>query len=233
MSCEIVPCVSSALAFTEFHSLSPPWVHSAETPGPLMPQPGALLAGRCIHDGFNCGSFCAVGVMPRMFSASYQRYSGRGESETGGEEEDAATRGRKEGDGETGGWGEADIRSPQHSRNANEATRNVRSKLTTLLAWLCSIDRAGLSFVPIDLRSRRSFYQSRQLLTLSNTRTSKQGQPTLSFLRLPPPNRSICFLSVRDTVVCAMPRRCLNKQSVMNAAFGRPSNIVLRSGTVW
>src|SRR5690348_16133826 len=75
MSCEIVPRVSSALALTEFHSLSPPWVHSAETPGPLMLHPGALLAGNCIQDGFNCGSFCGVAVMPRMFSASYQRYS--------------------------------------------------------------------------------------------------------------------------------------------------------------
>ena len=33
---------SSALAATEFHSLSPPWDHSADTPGPLIPHPGAL-----------------------------------------------------------------------------------------------------------------------------------------------------------------------------------------------
>src|ERR1043165_5270161 len=75
MSCEIVARVSSALALTEFHSLSPPCVPSAETPGPLMPHPGALLAGRCIHDGFESGSCVGVSLTPRMFSASYQRYS--------------------------------------------------------------------------------------------------------------------------------------------------------------
>src|SRR5438067_649258 len=75
MSCQIVARVSSELALTEFHSLSPPCDHSAETPGPLMPQPGALLAGSSIHDGFSTGSCRTSALMPRMFSASYQRYS--------------------------------------------------------------------------------------------------------------------------------------------------------------
>src|SRR5215468_6491252 len=78
MSCEIVPRVSSALAAAEFHSLSPPCVHSAETPGPLMPQPGALARGKFIHEGLRVGAPRTPVLKPRMFSASYQRYSGRG-----------------------------------------------------------------------------------------------------------------------------------------------------------
>src|SRR2546421_404129 len=76
MSCQIVPCVSSTLAATEFHSLSPPCDHSADTPGPLMHQPGVLLAGKSRYEGFSRGS-CRdeLAVSPRMFSASYQRYS--------------------------------------------------------------------------------------------------------------------------------------------------------------
>src|SRR5258706_5920866 len=46
MSCQMIPRVSSAAAPTEFHSLSPPCVHSADTPGPLIDQPGALAAGK-------------------------------------------------------------------------------------------------------------------------------------------------------------------------------------------
>src|SRR6266849_4270464 len=76
MSCQMRARVSSALAATEFHSLSPPCDHSAETPGPLMPQPGALLAGSSIQDGFSTGSCRASVLMPRMFSASYHKYSG-------------------------------------------------------------------------------------------------------------------------------------------------------------
>src|SRR6266699_5154985 len=75
MSCDIVPRVSSAAAATEFHSLSPPCDHSAETPGPLILQPGALIAGRSRYEGFKTGSCRGVCEMPRMFSASYQRYS--------------------------------------------------------------------------------------------------------------------------------------------------------------
>src|SRR4029450_7043940 len=75
MSCEIVARVSSALAVTEFHSLSPPCDHSAETPGPLIPHPGAVDAGRPSHEGFNTGSCRLSCVMPRIFSVSYQRYS--------------------------------------------------------------------------------------------------------------------------------------------------------------
>src|SRR6266480_1408024 len=78
MSCQMRARVSSALAATEFHSLSPPCDHSAETPGPLMPQPGALAAGSSRYEGFRRGSCRAVSVMPRMFSASYHRYSAGG-----------------------------------------------------------------------------------------------------------------------------------------------------------
>src|SRR5687767_1810961 len=92
MSCDIVPRVSSALALTEFHSLSPPCDHSAETPGPLIPHPGLLAAGSCIHEGFKTGSCRGLALMPRMFSASYQRYS-KPEGARGAEE-DAETRGR-------------------------------------------------------------------------------------------------------------------------------------------
>src|SRR5712671_7892006 len=75
MSCQMRARVSSALAATEFHSLSPPCDHSAETPGPLIPQPGALAAGNSRYEGFRRASCRGVSVMPRMFSASYQRYS--------------------------------------------------------------------------------------------------------------------------------------------------------------
>src|SRR6185436_147815 len=93
MSCEIVARVSSALAATEFHSLSPPCDHSAETPGPLMPQPGALAAGSSIQEGFWIGSPLGFVPKPRMFSASNQRYS-EGEGGTGrrGEAESVAGR---------------------------------------------------------------------------------------------------------------------------------------------
>src|SRR5437764_7132013 len=66
---------SSAPAAAEFHSLSPPCVHSAETPGPLMPQPGAFSRGRFNQEGLSCGSPRRPVEKPRMFSASYQRYS--------------------------------------------------------------------------------------------------------------------------------------------------------------
>src|SRR6185295_10357512 len=59
-----------------FHSLSPPCDHSADTPGPLMPQPGAFARGRFIQEGFCTGSPVGLVAKPRMFSASYQRYSG-------------------------------------------------------------------------------------------------------------------------------------------------------------
>src|SRR5207253_9681410 len=75
MSCQIVPSVSFALAATEFHSLSPPCDHSADTPGPLIHQPGAFADGKSRYEGFRSGSCCDVSEMPRMFSASYQRYS--------------------------------------------------------------------------------------------------------------------------------------------------------------
>src|SRR2546421_9382755 len=75
MSCQMVARVSSALELTEFHSLSPPCDHSAETPGPLMPQPGALLAGNSIQEGLSTGSCRASALIPCMFSVSYQRYS--------------------------------------------------------------------------------------------------------------------------------------------------------------
>src|SRR5207248_11207076 len=75
-SCPIVARVSSTLAATEFHSLSPPCDHSADTPGPLMHQPGVLLAGKSRYEGFSRGS-CKdeLAVRQRMFPASYQRYS--------------------------------------------------------------------------------------------------------------------------------------------------------------
>src|SRR2546423_11607975 len=82
MSCQMVARVSSALELTEFHSLSPPCDHSAETPGPLMPQPGALLAGNSIQEGLSTGSCRASALIPCMFSVSYQRHS----------EDDSATR---------------------------------------------------------------------------------------------------------------------------------------------
>src|ERR687884_912391 len=70
--------VSSALAAAEFHSLSPPCVHSAETPGPFMPQPGAFSRGKSCHEGLSRGSPRSLVANPRMFSASYQRYSWTG-----------------------------------------------------------------------------------------------------------------------------------------------------------
>src|SRR5207253_11407341 len=93
MSCQIVPSVSFALAATEFHSLSPPCDHSADTPGPLIHQPGAFADGKSRYEGFKSGSCCDVSEMPRMFSASYQRYSKSPEPETGGR-----------GDAERGTW---------------------------------------------------------------------------------------------------------------------------------
>src|SRR5947209_10469776 len=67
--------VSSAAAATEFHSLSPPCYHSAETPGPFIPQPGACARVNSIQEGFVRGSLRASKETPLMFSASYQRYS--------------------------------------------------------------------------------------------------------------------------------------------------------------
>src|ERR1700682_3933105 len=81
--------VSSAAAAAEFHSLSPPCDHSAATPGPLMPHPGAFAFGRFNHHGFSSGCCTASVENPRMFSVSYQRYSGRGDGETGGPLDDA------------------------------------------------------------------------------------------------------------------------------------------------
>src|SRR5882672_7329295 len=85
----MTPCASSAAAPTEFHSLSPPCVHSAETPGPLIDQPGALAAGNSRYEGLSSGSCREVSERPRMFSVSYHRYSaadggtrGRGDTET-------------------------------------------------------------------------------------------------------------------------------------------------------
>src|SRR6266576_7210581 len=75
MSCQMVARVSSALAAAEFHSLSPPCDHSAETPGPLIPHPGAFAFGRSSQEGFETGSPRAFVAKPRMFSASNQRYS--------------------------------------------------------------------------------------------------------------------------------------------------------------
>src|SRR6267142_2529685 len=79
----MVAFVSSALAAAEFHSLSPPCDHSADTPGPLIPQPGAFALGRFIQEGFWIGSPLGLAPKPRMFSASYQRYSESGDTETG------------------------------------------------------------------------------------------------------------------------------------------------------
>src|SRR4030095_4931870 len=79
--------VSSALAAAELHSLSPPCDHSADTPGPFMPQPGALSLDRFRCEGLSRGSPSLPVEKPRMFSASYQRYSE---------------------DGETGGWGDGE-----------------------------------------------------------------------------------------------------------------------------
>src|SRR5258706_8986187 len=84
MSCQMRACVSSALAATEFHSLSPPCDHSVETPGPLIPHPGALDARSSRYEGFRRGSCRGVSGMPRMFSASYQRYSKGGDCVMGG-----------------------------------------------------------------------------------------------------------------------------------------------------
>src|SRR2546426_11286764 len=67
--------VSSALAAAEFHSLSPPCDHSAETPGPFMPQPGAFAFGRFCQEGLRTGSPLGWVANPRMFSASYHKYS--------------------------------------------------------------------------------------------------------------------------------------------------------------
>src|SRR5437764_1597506 len=83
MSCPIVPWVSFALAATEFHSLSPPCDHSADTPGPLIHQPGAIADGKSMYEGFSSGSCCEVSEMPRMFSASYHRYSPSRDAGTG------------------------------------------------------------------------------------------------------------------------------------------------------
>src|ERR1043166_6718930 len=66
---------SGRKAAAEFHSLSPPCVHSAETPGPFMLQPGALSCERFRYEGLSSGSPSLPVVNPRMFSASYQRYS--------------------------------------------------------------------------------------------------------------------------------------------------------------
>src|SRR6266446_4297618 len=93
MSCQIVPWVSFALAATEFHSLSPPCDHSADTPGPLIHQPGAFADGKSMYEGLSSGSCCEVSEMPRMFSASYQRYS---------KSPDAGT--ERRGDAEIGTW---------------------------------------------------------------------------------------------------------------------------------
>src|SRR2546426_5160701 len=101
----MIALVSSALAAAEFHSLSPPCDHSAETPGPLMPQPGAFAFGRFIQEGLRSGSCSAPVENPRMFSASYQRYSGRGDWERGGLGDRETGR---RGDGETG---RADVRT--------------------------------------------------------------------------------------------------------------------------
>src|SRR6266852_1317684 len=94
MSCQMRARVLSALAATECHSLSPPCDHSVETPGPLIPQPGALAAGSSRYEGFRRASCRAVSVIPRMFSASYQRYSKGGDGGIGrrgdGEMEKAA-----------------------------------------------------------------------------------------------------------------------------------------------
>src|SRR5260370_23745645 len=75
MSCPMRARVSSALAATEFPSLSPPCDHSVETPGPLIPHPGACAAGSSRYEGFRRASWRGVSVIPRMFSVSYHRYS--------------------------------------------------------------------------------------------------------------------------------------------------------------
>src|SRR6266446_3717445 len=75
--------VSSALAAAEFHSLSPPCDHSADTPGPFIPHPGAFAFGRFIQEGFRIGSPLGWVAKPRMFSASYQRYSEKRDSGIG------------------------------------------------------------------------------------------------------------------------------------------------------
>ena len=77
-----------------------------------MPQPGAFTLGRFIHDGFWIGSPVGLVAKPRMFSASYQRYSVAGDAGTVGDAEtlgrgDAGTVGR--GDAESGRLGEAGI----------------------------------------------------------------------------------------------------------------------------
>ena len=103
--------VSTPVAAAEFHSLSPPCVHSAETPGPFIPQPGTRACGSR-YEGFRSGSCSAPVEKPRMFSASYQRYSGRGDAEMG-----------RRGDGKTGRC------SVRETVEANQ-TRAQRSDLT-------------------------------------------------------------------------------------------------------
>src|SRR6266516_189457 len=76
--------VSSALAAAEFHSLSPPCDHSAETPGPFIPQPGVFAFDEFSQEGLRTGSPFDWVAKPRMFSASYQRYSESGDGETMG-----------------------------------------------------------------------------------------------------------------------------------------------------
>src|SRR5712671_2986557 len=108
----MAPRVSSAAAATEFHSLSPPCVHSAETPGPLIAQPGALAAVKLRYEGFRSGSCRDVSVMPRMFSASYQRYSGT--------------------DGGTFGRGDAETMSFRSNRSVCEAWAAPRERMTKI-----------------------------------------------------------------------------------------------------
>src|SRR6266566_2343771 len=87
--------VSSALAAAEFHSLSPPCDHSADTPGPFIPHPGAFAFGRFIQEGFRIGSPLGWVAKPRMFSASYQRYSGCNCADVGVWETTGMVRSRK------------------------------------------------------------------------------------------------------------------------------------------
>src|SRR5438132_7904627 len=146
MSCQITPRLSSALALTEFHSLSPPCDHSAETPGPLIPQPRAFAAGRPSHEGFKTGSCRTSSVMPRIFSASYQRYSDAGVGGRG----DACSR-----DAETRGRGDEGNSEGVRRAHSTIKTNNQRRLMK---AFLWSIVQAAHSYARVEQLFQRKWY---------------------------------------------------------------------------
>src|SRR5882672_11387361 len=148
MSCQMRARVSSALAATEFHSLSPPCDHSVETPGPLIPQPGALAAGSSRYEGFRRASCRGVSVMPRMFSASYQRYS-------------------KGGDREIGRWGDGERGKAADEQVVRESKPTSKSQI--LIFFLRNLSAANS--IRIDHRLIRSI----SLSVLSYPRASRHS----------------------------------------------------------